>query len=113
MAARPKPLATTLPDNNAARIEALAGEVRLLRAIVSELAESNAQLRRAAGFDPARPTIDATTPWRSIKQISSATGFSQSQVRKLIKQDRLVAVKCGGKIFIDTSASLPGKPTPR
>jgi hypothetical protein len=97
------------PDDIEARLETLAGIVRLQGAIISELVESNVELRKAAGFDPARPTISATTPWRSIKQVAHATGYSETMVRELIGQKRLTATKYGGHVFIDTSAPMPRK----
>ncbi|KJC40287.1 hypothetical protein UP09_22540 [Bradyrhizobium sp. LTSP885] len=97
------------PDDTAQRIDELAGIVRLQGAIISELAESNAELRQAAGLDPARPTIDATTVWRSIQQIAFATGYSETQVRELIAQKRIVAQKVGGRWFIDVSKPMPHK----
>jgi hypothetical protein len=90
-------------------IEALTAFCFVLAARVAELECSNAQLRLAAGFDPPPPTIGASTPWRSIKQVSHATGFSQIQIRKLISQNRIVAQAVGGRWFINTDAPMPRK----
>jgi hypothetical protein len=97
------------PDDTEARLESLAGVVRLQGAIIAELVQSNAELRLAAGLTPPLPTISASTDWRAIKQVSHATGYSETQVRELIKQKRIVAEKRGGRWFIDTSAPMPHK----
>ena len=88
------------PDDTEARLESLAGIVRLQGAMIAELVQSNAELRRAAGF---------ATPWRSIKQVAHLTGYSETMVRELIGQKRLVAEKQGGRWFIDTSGQMPHK----
>jgi hypothetical protein len=97
------------PDDTEARLESLAGVVRLQGAIIAELVQSNAELRQAAGLAPPKPTISGSTPWRSIKQVMHATGYSETQVRELIGQKRIAAEKVGGKWFIDTSAPMPHK----
>jgi hypothetical protein len=100
------------PADAEAQIETLAGILRLQGAQIAELAQSNAELRKAAGLDPPKPAIstEATaTPWKSIKQISASTGFSQSQIRKLISQKRIRAELHGGRWFISTSGEMPRK----
>jgi hypothetical protein len=97
------------PDDTEARLDDLAGIVRLQGAVIAELAESNAQLRQVAGLDPPKPTINPSTPWRSIKQICGSTGYSPTQIRELISQKRIVAEKHGGRWFIDTSGQMPNK----
>jgi hypothetical protein len=96
-------------DDTEARIDDLVGICRLHSALIAELVQSNAELRKAAGLDPARPTISETTDWRSIKQVAYATGYSETQVRELITQKRIVAEKHGGRWFIDTSGQMPHK----
>ena len=103
------PKSEARPDDTETRIEALAGLVRLQGAMIAELAESNAELRLAAGLDPAKPTISPATPWRAIKQVMDSTGYSETQIRELISQKRITAQKRGGKWFVDTSAPMPHK----
>jgi hypothetical protein len=97
------------PDDSEARLVSLAGVVRLQGAIIAELVQSNAELRHAAGLDPPKPTISASTSWRSIKQVAHSTGYSETQVRELIERKRIVAEKHGGRWFIDTSTPMPHK----
>jgi hypothetical protein len=97
------------PPDVDARIEALEGTVRLQGALIAELVQSNAELRKAAGLDPPKPTISAATQWRSIKQVCHSTNYSPTMVRELISQNRITAQKVGGKWFVDASAPMPNK----
>jgi len=76
MAARPKDAQADdpveSPDHPEARLEALAGIVRMQGAIIAELVESNAEVREKLGLDPPKPTISPATPWRSVTYDSSA-----------------------------------------
>jgi hypothetical protein len=92
-----------------ADIETLTAFCFVLAARVAELECSNAQLRNAVGFDPLPPTISESTPWRSIKQVAHVTGYSETMVRELISQNRVVAQKVGGRWFINTAAPMPRK----
>ena len=97
------------PPDADAQIEALVGICRLHSAMISELAESNRELRQEAGLDPPPPMISESTPWRSIKQVAYVTGYSEPMVRELISQKRIVAEKRGGRWFIDVSKPMPRK----
>jgi hypothetical protein len=108
-AALPNDTQARPPPDIEGQVEALAGLVRLQGAMIAELAQSNAELRLAAGLDLAKPTISPATPWRSIKQVMHSTGYSETQIRELISQKRITAQKRGGKWFVDTSAPMPHK----
>jgi hypothetical protein len=97
------------PPDTDERIEALTAACHVLAARVAELECSNVELRQAADLDPARPVISARTNWRSLKQVAGITGYSETQIRELIGQNRIVAEKHGGRWFVDVSAPMPHK----
>lgn len=87
-------------------IEQLTVEHIADRARIEELENSIAQLLSAAGLDSLRPKIEAAN-YRTIKQTAYVTGFSESNVRKLIGKGKLIAIKKGGRVLI-AAASIDG-----
>jgi len=99
----------TAKAGTTANLDALSKTVERLEAVcivqnghIGDLQSSNAQVRAALGLDPPPPVIGAN--WITTKQAAGLTGYSESHIRKWIKQKRLAATKIGGRVLIDATS---------
>lgn len=76
--------------------------IYVLSARLTELADSIDEVRTTLGLDAIPPAIGAD--WWTAKQVAGKTGYSQSQIRKLIRQKRLTSVKLGGHVLIGAAS---------
>jgi hypothetical protein len=91
----------TSPPDDQERLSVLEETVERLTAIVYLL---NARVSDVENKDAiASPSAEAVT---TIKGAAYATGFSESQIRKMIEDGRIKSRRRGGRVLIDIG-SLP------
>jgi hypothetical protein len=98
-----RPVAAVLLEQ---KIERLVATCTVDAALIENLQNIVAQLCRTAGaglVDSLGPKIEPAN-WRTVKQAQFATGFSESNIRRLVKSGELIADKRGGKVLIDASS---------
>jgi excisionase family DNA binding protein len=68
----------------------------------STMEQKVAELCAAVGVAPPPPPMKAE--FMTVKHVMAVTGYSQSNVRKLIKNKKLTAVKRGGRVLISAAS---------